>query len=274
MASTVAYGEGWITAIAPAPSNASITAALTSIRDSPVQAQYELEPGELRCGPSGIAPAHLTALDGETLLPLSPQLVEFYSYARFWRRSVLLHNVIDPGEYLDHATDPRINLPGLLEQEFHAPSVLVDVRGRGLDPSRCALFWLDTLEYAIYNRAYFVFDPPPHSRTEGHTHGEPRASTPHADRRRGDPRDRPARGTGSCAEDAELQGGSQPLDTPYLRASPWLLWRKRIVWLLVLFVASAYTATVMQLFEDELEAVVALAFFIPLLIGTGGNTGT
>ncbi|WP_447950063.1 hypothetical protein [Microbacterium aurum] len=173
MAPTVAYGEGWITAIAPAPSNASITAALTSIRDSPVQAQYELEPGELRCGPSGIAPAHLTALDGETLLPLSPQLVEFYSYARFWRRSVLLHNVIDPAEYLDHATDPRINLPGLLEQEFHAPSVLVDVRGRGLDPSRCALFWLDTLEYAIYNRAYFVFDPPPHSRTEGHTHGEP-----------------------------------------------------------------------------------------------------
>ncbi|WP_447950057.1 magnesium transporter [Microbacterium aurum] len=77
-----------------------------------------------------------------------------------------------------------------------------------------------------------------------------------------------------ATEDAELQGGSQPLDTPYLRASPWLLWRKRIVWLLVLFVASAYTATVMQLFEDELEAVVALAFFIPLLIGTGGNTGT
>lgn len=77
-----------------------------------------------------------------------------------------------------------------------------------------------------------------------------------------------------ATEDAELQGGSQPLDTPYLRASPWLLWRKRIVWLLVLFVASAYTATVMQIFEDELEAVVALAFFIPLLIGTGGNTGT
>ncbi|MFV0319342.1 MAG: magnesium transporter [Microbacterium sp.] len=77
-----------------------------------------------------------------------------------------------------------------------------------------------------------------------------------------------------ATEDAELQGGSQPLDTPYLRASPWLLWRKRIVWLLILFVASAYTATVMQIFEDELDAVVALAFFIPLLIGTGGNTGT
>jgi magnesium transporter len=75
-------------------------------------------------------------------------------------------------------------------------------------------------------------------------------------------------------EDAEKQGGSEPLDVPYLRASPWLLWRKRIVWLLVLFVAEAYTGTVLRAFEEEMEAVVALAFFIPLLIGTGGNTGT
>ena len=75
-------------------------------------------------------------------------------------------------------------------------------------------------------------------------------------------------------EDAEKQGGSAPLEVPYLRASPWLLWRKRIVWLLVLFVAEAYTGTVLRAFEDEMEAVVALAFFIPLLIGTGGNTGT
>ena len=75
-------------------------------------------------------------------------------------------------------------------------------------------------------------------------------------------------------EDAEKQGGSTPLEVPYLRASPWLLWRKRIVWLLVLFVAEAYTGTVLRAFEDEMEAVVALAFFIPLLIGTGGNTGT
>ena len=75
-------------------------------------------------------------------------------------------------------------------------------------------------------------------------------------------------------EDAEKQGGSTPLEVPYLRASPWLLWRKRIVWLLVLFAAEAYTGTVLRAFEDEMEAVVALAFFIPLLIGTGGNTGT
>jgi magnesium transporter len=77
-----------------------------------------------------------------------------------------------------------------------------------------------------------------------------------------------------ATEDAEKQGGSRPLDVPYLSASPWLLWRKRIIWLLVLFAAEAYTGTVLRAFQEEMEAVVALAFFIPLLIGTGGNTGT
>ena len=43
-------------------------------------------------------------------------------------------------------------------------------------------------------------------------------------------------------EDAERQGGSEPLEVPYLRASPWLLWRKRIGWLLLLFVAEATPA--------------------------------
>lgn len=40
------------------------------------------------------------------------------------------------------------------------------------------------------------------------------------------------------------------------------------------FVAEAYTGTVLKYFEDEIETVVALAFFVPLLVGTGGNTGT
>ena len=53
-----------------------------------------------------------------------------------------------------------------------------------------------------------------------------------------------------------------------------LLVRKRIGWLLLLFVAEAYTGTVLRDFQDELEAVVALSFFIPLLIGTGGNIGS
>ncbi|MGY3901547.1 magnesium transporter [Aeromonas lusitana] len=75
-------------------------------------------------------------------------------------------------------------------------------------------------------------------------------------------------------EDAELQGGSSPLDIPYLQATPWQLWRKRVGWLLILFVAEAYTGTVLRAFEEQLEAAIALAFFIPLLIGTGGNSGT
>lgn len=75
-------------------------------------------------------------------------------------------------------------------------------------------------------------------------------------------------------EDAEMQGGSLPLDKPYLETTTWELWRKRTPWLLALFLAEAYTGTVLRAFEDQLEAVIALAFFIPLLIGTGGNSGT
>lgn len=75
-------------------------------------------------------------------------------------------------------------------------------------------------------------------------------------------------------EDVEMMGGSAPLEVPYLQASPALLWGKRVIWLLVLFVASMYTSNVMQAFEDVLEAAIALNFFVPLLIGTGGNVGT
>ena len=75
-------------------------------------------------------------------------------------------------------------------------------------------------------------------------------------------------------EDAQRQGASLPLDKPYLETSPWALWRKRSAWLLLLFVAEAYTGNVLKAFEEQLEAAIALAFFIPLLIGTGGNSGT
>jgi magnesium transporter len=77
-----------------------------------------------------------------------------------------------------------------------------------------------------------------------------------------------------ATEDIERLGGSQPLETPYLRATPFLLWRRRIIWLLALFAAEAYTGTVLRHYEDEVAAVVALSFFIPLLIGTGGNVGS
>jgi magnesium transporter len=68
--------------------------------------------------------------------------------------------------------------------------------------------------------------------------------------------------------------GTLPLEKPYLETSPFSLWKKRAVWLLLLFVAEAYTSSVIQHFEEALESAIALAFFIPLLIGTGGNSGT
>lgn len=75
-------------------------------------------------------------------------------------------------------------------------------------------------------------------------------------------------------KDVQLQGATLPLEKPYLEISPWTLWKKRSVWLLLLFVAEAYTSSVLQHFEEALESAIALAFFIPLLIGTGGNSGT
>ena len=63
------------------------------------------------------------------------------------------------------------------------------------------------------------------------------------------------------------------MDKPYFDNPIFRVVRKRIGWLLLLFVAGTLTSAVLHRFEDELAAVVALAFFIPLLIGTGGNAG-
>lgn len=77
-----------------------------------------------------------------------------------------------------------------------------------------------------------------------------------------------------ATEDFERLGGSEPLDEPYMRASPFHLARKRVGWLLALFLAEAYTGTVLRYYQDETAKVLALSFFIPLLIGTGGNVGS
>lgn len=76
-------------------------------------------------------------------------------------------------------------------------------------------------------------------------------------------------------EDILRMAGVEPgaLDKPYFDNPILLVVRKRIGWLMLLFVASTLTGTVMQHYEGELAAVVALSFFIPLLIGTGGNAG-
>lgn len=77
-----------------------------------------------------------------------------------------------------------------------------------------------------------------------------------------------------ATEDIERLGGSQPLEVPYLRASPFLLFRKRIVWLMVLFVASFFTVSIQEHYSSILNQVVTLAAFVPILIGTGGNVGS
>jgi magnesium transporter len=63
------------------------------------------------------------------------------------------------------------------------------------------------------------------------------------------------------------------LDKPYFENPIFLVVRKRIGWLLLLFVAETLTGTVLSHYGDDLSKVVALSFFIPLLIGTGGNAG-
>jgi len=75
-------------------------------------------------------------------------------------------------------------------------------------------------------------------------------------------------------EDFQRLGGAQPLDQSYLHTGTWTIAKKRIGWLLLLFLTSSLTGTVIRMFEVELAAVVALTYFIPLLIGTGGNAGS
>ncbi len=77
-----------------------------------------------------------------------------------------------------------------------------------------------------------------------------------------------------ATEDIQRLGGAQPLTQPYLRSPILSVARKRIGWLMMLFVTESLTGTVLRHFEEELQAVVALAFFVPLLIGTGGNAGS
>ena len=74
-------------------------------------------------------------------------------------------------------------------------------------------------------------------------------------------------------EDFALHGGHSPLRKPYLAVSTFGLARARAVWLMVLIVAAGLTVNVLQVFEGTLARDTRLALFVPLLIGTGGNSG-
>ncbi|MEN2996899.1 MAG: magnesium transporter [Acetomicrobium sp.] len=75
-------------------------------------------------------------------------------------------------------------------------------------------------------------------------------------------------------EDIHRLGGSQPLDLPYLESTLTTLFSKRIGWLVVLFATQAVTSNILKHYEGVLSSVVALTFFMPLLAGVGGNSGT
>ncbi|KIP52944.1 magnesium transporter [Leucobacter komagatae] len=75
------------------------------------------------------------------------------------------------------------------------------------------------------------------------------------------------------SEDSARQGGVEPLRRPYFATPIMQLVRSRVVWLLVLAVGATLTVQVLDVFEGTLAEVTVLALFVPLLIGTGGNTG-
>ncbi len=77
-----------------------------------------------------------------------------------------------------------------------------------------------------------------------------------------------------ATEDMELMGGMTPSEKPYLKSSPFELFKNRIPWLMLLMVSATFTGLIITAFEDALAAQVALTAFIPMLMGTGGNSGS
>ncbi|MCI8619205.1 MAG: magnesium transporter [Oscillospiraceae bacterium] len=77
-----------------------------------------------------------------------------------------------------------------------------------------------------------------------------------------------------ATEDIEIMGGMSPSEKSYTRATVWDLFKQRIPWLLLLMVSATFTGMIITSFENALAAQVALTAFIPMLMDTGGNTGS
>jgi len=75
-------------------------------------------------------------------------------------------------------------------------------------------------------------------------------------------------------EDIQKMGGMEALDGPYLETGFLAMIRKRAGWLVILFLGEMLTASAMTHFEEEIQRAVVLALFIPLLISSGGNSGS
>jgi len=77
-----------------------------------------------------------------------------------------------------------------------------------------------------------------------------------------------------ATEDMEMMGGMLPSEKTYIRSNPWELFKNRIPWLLLLMISATFTGMIITSFESALAAQVALTAFIPMLMGTGGNSGS
>ena len=75
-------------------------------------------------------------------------------------------------------------------------------------------------------------------------------------------------------EDVQKLGAVQPLEEPYFQAGFWSIARKRGGWLVLLFIEEMFTGTALRHYEATLVSAVALTFFIPLIISSGGNSGS
>ncbi len=77
-----------------------------------------------------------------------------------------------------------------------------------------------------------------------------------------------------ATEDIEKMAAITPSDKPYLKTSAFELWKARIPWLLLLMLSSTFTGIIITRFESALAATAILAAYIPMLMGTGGNSGS
>lgn len=75
-------------------------------------------------------------------------------------------------------------------------------------------------------------------------------------------------------EDAQRMGGVEALEEPYMATPFWQMIRKRVGWLVILFIGETLTATAMSFFQDQIAKAVILAIFVPLIISSGGNSGS
>jgi len=78
----------------------------------------------------------------------------------------------------------------------------------------------------------------------------------------------------AATRDMQRVGGSEALDEPYMKIALGRMVKKRAGWLVVLFLGEMLTATAMGFFEEEIERAVVLALFVPLIISSGGNSGS